>query len=375
MVAHSVNYSGANRSFFSVIKGLSSEHHIEVIVNDKVGELIDKCNSIGIKTHYCKYDWMYAHYRKNIVKQVGRFLIDYYHYASSNIPENLIGELRKTKFDLVYSNTGTIDIGIRIAKKLNIPHCWHIREFGKEDFGFIQLVSNRRLNSYFNYTDKVIVISKALEDKYKRIVNEKKLFVVYNGLETSEISYYGDHNNDSDSYHILVTGVVSKGKGQAQAIRAINDLVKRGYNIELFLAGAVDKSFLEEVLSGIDSYEEWLHVLGPVKDMYELRKKMNCELVCSVSEAFGRVTIEAMLHGLPVIGANSGCTRELITHKINGLLYQSGNIDDLELKIENLINDPSLGNRLKQNGRRFAQDFTIERTVSGIEEILHSFGV
>lgn len=43
-----------------------------------------------------------------------------------------------------------------------------------------------------------------------------------------------------------------------------------------------------------------------------MRKKIDVELVCSRSEAFGRVTIESMMSSNPVIGANTGGTKELI---------------------------------------------------------------
>jgi len=46
----------------------------------------------------------------------------------------------------------------------------------------------------------------------------------------------------------------------------------------------------------------------------------NIILVCSRSEAFGRVTVEGMLCGKPIIGARSGATPELVKEGFNGLL-------------------------------------------------------
>lgn len=100
--------------------------------------------------------------------------------------------------------------------------------------------------------------------------------------------------------------------------------------------------------------------------MYELRKTMDLELICSRSEAFGRVTIEAMLHSIPVIGANSGGTPELIIDKENGLLFQYGDIDELVDKIETLINNKVLYNQIMNKTAEYGRQFTIDRTANKI---------
>ena len=48
-------------------------------------------------------------------------------------------------------------------------------------------------------------------------------------------------------------------------------------------------------------------------------------LVCSQWEAFGRITVEAMLTGKAVIASANGGTTELIKDGENGLLYTYGN--------------------------------------------------
>jgi glycosyltransferase involved in cell wall biosynthesis len=46
-------------------------------------------------------------------------------------------------------------------------------------------------------------------------------------------------------------------------------------------------------------------------------------------EGFGRVTVEAMKVGRPVVGANGGGTVELIRDGWNGLFYRLGDAVDL----------------------------------------------
>ena len=59
--------------------------------------------------------------------------------------------------------------------------------------------------------------------------------------------------------------------------------------------------------------------------------------MCSRAEAFGRVTVEAMKLGLPVIGAARGATPELVRDGWNGLLYAHGDANELAGKIDRSI--------------------------------------
>ena len=50
-------------------------------------------------------------------------------------------------------------------------------------------------------------------------------------------------------------------------------------------------------------------------------------------ETFGLIVIEAMLMRTPVIGSNAGGVPEIITHKHNGLLFETKNYVDLQKKL------------------------------------------
>lgn len=75
--------------------------------------------------------------------------------------------------------------------------------------------------------------------------------------------------------------------------------------------------------------------------MPSLRKNMDVELVCSRAEAFGRVTAEAMLGGMSVIGSNTGGTVGLINHKKIGYLYSKSDINELAEYMKEFICNPT----------------------------------
>jgi len=368
-VSHNTKSSGANKSFVSIIEQMYTKMEIVVLVNSTSGVLIDQLNEIGIKHIYCKYDWWDAHYRSNCFKQIIRYCIDAKNYYLGGLTEKVLNELVCENFDFIYTNTSTVDIGAQIANKLRLPHYWHIREFGIEDFSFKPITSPKYRKMCLNQAEKIIVISEALKSKYKDIVSVNKIHVVYNGLEVSSLKCMKMQHDFSKTINILVTGQVSNAKGQDQAVRAVGRLREKGLPVHLFLAGEVDRSYIDPVLKELSDSHEWVSRLGIVKNMYELRNEMDIELVCSKSEAFGRVTLEAMLHSIPVVGSNRGGTPELIKHAKTGMLFEYGNIEQLEKCISDLISDDILYADIVDAAFRFASSFTIERTANKVWHI------
>lgn len=369
-VAHSVTLSGANISFLSIIEQLHNDIEITILVNSVDGCLIDKVVELDIPYKVCKYDWWYAHSRNNKFKQIVRYCFDKKKYIATKISDKLISEFKKEKFDLVYTNTSTIDVGARIADRLSIPHIWHIREFGKEDFSFIPLSSANHRKKMLNQAQHIIVISDALKKKYAKSVPETKLSVVYNGFEIEKLKCPAWKHDLKRQINILITGQVSKAKGQDIAIRAVVNLVQEGYPLRLYIAGAIDHSYINPILTSYSDSNKYIEMLGTVNDMYKLRNDIDIELVCSKSEAFGRVTLEAMLHSIPVIGSKTGGTPELIEDRKTGMLFEYGNAEQLAKCIEELIHNTELYNSIIQNAYSFAQNFTIERTALQVRNIL-----
>ena len=369
VVTHSTKFSGANRSLFSIILRLKKQNNVIVLVNKDNGTLMDKLKEIDVDYIVCRYGWWVSEKRKNIFRQIGKISKDYAKYKTSFILNSLIRQLKGKNIEIVYTNTSTVDFGQKIASRLAVPHVWHVREFGKEDFSFIDLTKNTYKIETFNKADKIITISKSLREKFEKFVPIDKLALVYNGFEIENMIYSTRKHIDVNKVNIISVGQVCEAKGQNQIIKACEKLVSLNYNVNLYLAGDIDPSYLKSYIDNINAYP-WLHILGQVNDIYELRKKMDIEVLCSRSEAFGRVTIEAMLHSIPFIGANCGCTKELVEDHYNGLLYEYGNIDSLVTCIIELINNSYLYQLIQENEVSFAKQFTIDKTINCVEKIL-----
>lgn len=150
-----------------------------------------------------------------------------------------------------------------------------------------------------------------------------------------------------------MVGSINKSKGQIQAIKACQLLKNRNIsNFSLSIIGKTsDYSRSLENYVKENSMEEFVRFLGPKENIEEYYFSSDIVLMCSEAEAFGRVTVEAMMAGCLVIGANSGCTPELIEDGYSGILYKSGDYFDLANKIEFALNNANYVRKIVENGR------------------------
>lgn len=88
-------------------------------------------------------------------------------------------------------------------------------------------------------------------------------------------------------------------------------------------------------------------------------------------EPFGRVIIEAMAAGVPVIAARAGGVPEIITDGVNGLLAEPGDLEAYENQLRKLLRSPELATAVRQAGARTVREhFTVERVRRQFEQVV-----
>ena len=88
-------------------------------------------------------------------------------------------------------------------------------------------------------------------------------------------------------------------------------------------------------------------------------------------EPLARMTQEAMISGLVVVGTTTGGTKEILRDGETGLTFAPGDADGLAEQVTRLVADPDLCCRLAQAGRQTVlENFTLDKMVKEIEVYL-----
>ena len=114
-----------------------------------------------------------------------------------------------------------------------------------------------------------------------------------------------------------------------------------------------------------------VHVRGSTPNPMPYINSADVLLMCSHREAFGRVTVEAMKLGTPVIGSRSGGTQEIIDSGRTGLLYSPGDSQELADKIQYLYEHPSVRQHMGETARLQAMRYNSDELGDNVLKILH----
>ena len=121
-------------------------------------------------------------------------------------------------------------------------------------------------------------------------------------------------------------------KGQADVIKAVAVLKKRGISVIYKLVGQGDDSSLRKLIKQL-GLENEVTILGalPHDKVFNYLDKIDVYIQPSKQEGLPRAVIEAMSRGCAVIGSNVGGIPELIDERF---VFKAGKVDDIVRKIE-----------------------------------------
>lgn len=360
---------GANLSLLSVIRNLRVKFNYEpIVLLPQNGSMCEVLNNEEIEYFIQPFYWWvmtsncydFKHYLDNLNKQRRN-----YNRIKKFTKDNLLNK----DITLVYSNSVTINIGVLIAKLLHVNHVWHFRE-DLSQFNFVIPPLTGYLSFHNRYTKRYICISDFQAKGFKNYIPTKKLIRIYNGVDAP--SSITEHQQQlRKEINLCCVGAISEQKNQMDIVRAVNILLKKDIPVRLHLIGPEDDSYKDKLCTYIEEKHINENVVfhGMCNDIFEMLAKMSIAVMPSRDEAFGRVTIEYMLMGLPIVASNSGANPELIKDGRNGLLYSIYDPHNLANCIERLILDSTFMGQCHDNNLTDAQKFSEEANISMIYKV------
>lgn len=341
---------GANKSMLVLMRDLRARYKIEPIVLMPEEGIFCKFLAEEDITYYVNpfLRWMTTKRKKYFGLFFGIMNLFYYN--------RIYHSLKNMKIDLIHSNTSVTNIGSYLSKYLKVPHIWHLREFGLEDYGLYYYYPEKFVQREFSKAYCLIAISRAIETSYRKFLKCGHILLVYNGIEFNKIKYEKQYKKNSVEFCVI--GLIQKRKNQLEAVKACQILKNKGItNFRLHLIGDGDPIYIKTMENFIisNNLQDIVLLRGYQKDVNKLLKDMDVGIVTSEKEAFGRVTIECMGDNLPVIATDTGANSELIEDGKTGFLYPLHNIEVLAEKMYLFIKNPNLINVMGGDAFEYAR--------------------
>jgi glycosyltransferase involved in cell wall biosynthesis len=268
--------------------------------------------------------------------------------------------------DLIHTNTILTPEGGLAARRLGLPHVWHLRELVGPGNPFRLRREGPSLGRYLAQNcSKLVANSQTSAAQVRGWLPDDLLEVVPNGIDISRFRIRSTPGQRGQIVVGMVGNLTSRSKKHALFVEAAT-LVDRHLPIRWRIYGHdpsqagriagdpyVDGLHAQIARAGMADRFEWP---GFVSDPSEIMSQIDLLVHPADNESFGRVVVEAMAAGLPVVGVRGGGVGDIVEHGVTGLLAEKDNPQDLAACIDQLARDPTRGCAMGLAGRQRAEN-------------------
>jgi glycosyltransferase involved in cell wall biosynthesis len=239
--------------------------------------------------------------------------------------------------------------------------------------------TRRNLRNLFIYRvllAAVVSVSTPVQDGLRELhIPAERLRIIHNGVDivpppidrAAARTHYGAGTSD---FVVAYIGRLVREKGVDLLPETTAHLRGAGVPVRLFIAG--EGNLRSEIEAACDRHNlgDHVHFLGFVDDPLPLLAAADAAVMPSRTEAFPVAALEALALGTPLVACRAGGLTEIITDEETGLLVEPENPAAIAAALRRVYQEPELAQRLREQGRRHAGDFSRAVMIARYEELI-----
>jgi len=226
---------------------------------------------------------------------------------------------------------------------LSLTALWYAKKFTNKVFLLIQTNKHyikNKAKRFLMYILKKFFKVRAVITPLRNKLSKKDDFFKYIPF-IFEVKDFEKKYFEGGSINIFDIGKFYKRKDHLLLLKVVNRL-KDKYNIKLTIVGETgEKQVKKEIIDFIDENNLKDVVLVrenvPYSEILEMFKKQDLFVLPSYNEPAACSIVEAMANKLPVVVSDTCGTKCYIKEGKNGYIFKSGDLNDLEKKVEDII--------------------------------------
>ena len=304
------------------------------------------------------------------VQEVNNYEIDV--WVCSSLPYIDESELKWIQaFDCVFVNSLQNMICVdRLCE--NKPVIWWLHE-NRDQYGDIVGQYGKDINVDHFKNTKIFAVSNLAEKNFKEFYPEISLDRLLFGIPDFYSEVVGPRE---DRIIIAVVGAVTPRKNQIELIRAIEKLSCDEQNqIECWIIGSDGQRKYREQLNEVIEGLSYIKILGELsrKEMEQIFPHLDVIVCSSLEETMSIAVVEGMMNKKICITSNKTGIADFIRDGENGFIYESGNEDDLLIKLEYVIRNFQSLDFMKNNAREtYKNSFSMEKFADSLYYIIQN---
>jgi glycosyltransferase involved in cell wall biosynthesis len=240
--------------------------------------------------------------------------------------------------------------------------------------GLYRFLMNRLALYSIKQADLLRAISNSTKEQLQALAPGKTIvqFPAWTDIETF---LQAGRTNKAVTHEIIYAGVVTPLKGIHHLVNAFVLIAEDFPSAQLFIVGKVEnKRYAENLREQVKKLrlDDRVRFIGPQpqSELATWMAKASVLVLPSMSEGLGRVIIEAMATGTPVIGSRVGGIPELVQDRVSGFLVPPGDEKALSETLRWMLTNPDEVRTMGDCARTFAERrFSTESYVNGYKQI------
>lgn len=293
------------------------------------------------------------------------------------------------RIDMVHNGTAVTRCGAEGAHRAGVPLVWHIKETIGSTGRLKFPLDDAALVSYIVGSSATVVAMSETTAAPFRSIYSPNLEVIPDGVDLAPYRDDGSRHlrkrlNLADDHVLvgMVAGTVSRWKEHGVFVRMAGLLADRLPRAKFVIMGPrpaagrwpYDLGWgYDQELVGLARQlvpPGRLELPGMVPDPPDIMRSLDVLVHPCRAEPFGRVAIEAMAAGIPVVGPTTGGIAETVIDGVTGRLVTPGHPEAFAEAVTGLLVDPELRARMGRAGRaNVSTRFTVAAHVRRITEV------
>lgn len=282
---------------------------------------------------------------------------------------------QKEKPDIVHTHASLT--ARMAARKAGVPRIFHTKHcMENPEKNTLKKLAKRMVNH--RYSDCIIAVSKAVRrSMIGGGTDPAQIVVLYNGIDMIPAPSAAEKKAILSSYGVpegnLAVGIAARleeVKDHATFLKAAELMAKKREDVTFLVIG--DGSLRERLEAEVKMMGLRGRVLftGFVQEIERLEAALDLAVITSKEEALCLSLMESMSAGVPAVGTDSGGVSEILRHGENGFLVAVGDAEDLARRMEEILADQSLYEKMSRNAKEWMKEtFTAEKMAARLEKL------